>query len=75
VKTFLTIIFLLTSQAMAEQGTMSTDTTEASSAEASLSGESDYEVDLKDQDVQMQEDEPQAEELDEKSSEGDEYDL
>lgn len=47
----------MVNNAFAEQGTMSTDDSEASQAEASLSGTSNDDIDLREEEVQLQEDE------------------
>lgn len=47
----------MVNNALAEQGTMSTDDTESSQSEASLSGTSDQEIDLREEEVQLQEEE------------------
>ena len=54
---FITIVFALTLCITSfAQGTMSTDDTQASEAPASLSGYSEDEIDLREEEVQMQED-------------------
>ena len=56
-KKFLTMVItlFLSFPILAEQGTMSTDDTSASDAEASMSGTADEEIDLREEEVQMQE--------------------
>ena len=51
----LMITLFLSFPILAEQGTMSTDDTSASDAEASMSGTADEEIDLREEEVQMQE--------------------
>lgn len=50
------IMTFLSLSVKAEQGTMSTDNSPASSAEASLSGFSSEEIDLREEEVELQED-------------------
>lgn len=51
----LILTLFLSLPVLAEQGTMSTDDTQAAEAEASMSGTADEEIDLREEEVQMQE--------------------
>lgn len=51
----LTMTLLFCVPVLAEQGTMSTDDTQASEAEASMSGTADQEIDLREEEVQLEE--------------------
>jgi hypothetical protein len=55
-KLIITILALTFCMTVFAQGTMSTDDTQASEAPASLSGYSEDEIDLREEEVQMQED-------------------
>lgn len=54
-KLFTLFTFLLMAMTAFGQGTMSTDDTAASQGDASLSGTSEEEIDLREEEVQMQE--------------------